>query len=645
MKVVREPSLHLFGYPEVAAPALASTFPLRGFVLFALLAINPGRAMSRSEAAALLWESNDSQASFGNLRQLILRMARAMPSLPSILSVDEKKLRIVDPLDIDVCRFLDLEDMSSVETARHLLSLYRGDLLQGIDLSALPGDDPLSVARTYLRERYFGFVPLVVNGLTRFGHTDPNLLRSIERHALSFDSSREETYRALIAGYGAIGCNEDSRRIFGLLSDTLRRDGLPAPSIETRASLTRATARVVDIRATPATTGAVDAPIGSPRICLLAPNWLVPCSSHNFVRAFVEDVANELARHRNLVTLAAHSSFQASNDGGALHDNSALRADYTVSSFLQPGKGLGILVVRLVNSRSQTIIWASEYPLDNDCLVRSSRILVARIASRLATAVQQDSFGALARTGDNSAYLMFLQGQNSLKVTDLRHVRRARKSFHEAVLRDNRFADAYSGISYSLHVEWLLLGGNDPKLLAEAAELAEAAISLDPNNSTGHWRKAVASLYQHRFDESEECFCRAQELHPNSADILLDYSDALGHVGDADLAWSKFERAIDLNPTPPDHYWWTGASVAFSQADYEKVISLCGRLASDESVLRLLAASHGQLGNKADARHYGQRLTETYPGETAESMARLQPHRSMADLQPFIDGLRVAGVS
>jgi len=640
---VREPSLRLFGYPKIATPALAATFPSRGYGLVALLTIGPGRAVSRAHAAAQLWENEDSQANFGNLRQLLLRMTRAMPSLPSILAVDEKTLRITDPEEIDVCRFLDLDDLSTPEGVRALMELYRGDLLQGIDLSGLPSEDPFVIARAYLRERYFSFVASAAKGLTRYGHADAALLRSLERHALSIDSSREETYRALIAAYGAVGCSEDSRRLFGLLTEVLRRDGLPSPDPDTRASLARATVRSVDIRPTP-TANRTNVPASSPRIGLLAPHWVSSTGADNFVRAFVEDMANELARYRSLVTLAAHSSFQATNDGGALYDNSELRSDYMVSSVVRPGDELGTLTVRLVNSRSQSIVWAGEYPLNDTLIVRSGRDLIARIAAALSKAVETDSLAMPNRTADGSAYLTFLRGQEALKVSDLPHVRRARKCYMEAISQDGRFADAYSGLSCSLYVEWLLLGGNDPKLLAEAGELAELAVFFDPNNSVGHWRKAVVALYQHRFDDSEECFSRAQELHPNSADILLDYSDALGHVGDANLAWSKFQRAIDLNPTPPDHYWWTGASVAFSQGDFGKAISLCGRLASDESVLRLLAASHGQLGNLAEARYFGRRLAETYPGETAENMARLQPHRSKFDLQPFIEGLRIAGV-
>ncbi len=322
-----------------------------------------------------------------------------------------------------------------------------------------------------------------------------------------------------------------------------------------------------------------------------------------------------------------------------------LRVDYAVASTIRQGSGLGTLVVRLANNRSGEIAWSGEFQLLADGLLNSSRVLVARIAAELSGAVEADVLTNYDRTSHSASFIKFLGGQNALKTCDLRSVRRARNFYREAIAIDGRFAEAYSGASWSLYLEWLLLGGRDPRLLAEARELADLAIDLGPASSSGYWRKAMVALYQHDFDESESCFQQAQQRHPNCADIMLDHSDAMGFVGDPDEAWATFNRALDLNPMPPDHYWWAGASVAFSRAEYGAAVDLCAKLDSDESVLRLLAACHGQLGNRSEARDYGRRLKEMYPGENAEEMTRLQPHRSKAAMQPFVEGLRVAGIA
>jgi len=615
--------------------------PSRGFVLFALLALAPAHVMMRAEAAAYLWDSKDTHVSLGNMRQLILRMQKSMPALSSILDVDDKTVRLVSPAQVDVCCLLNPDFLPKLNGLARLLDLYRGDLLQGLDVPS--ADEAIAVARTYLRERYFGLSYNALQEATRYGRAELSLVQLWERQALAVDPTREDTYRALIAAYGAIGHSDEARRVFAMLGDVLRREGVQGPQTDTHTAFARATSRSVGSNSTIIAQAAVQRS-ERPRIALLAPRWLAGAGEENYQRAFVEDVANELARYRSLITLAPHSSFLVAHDGGSLDDNSSLRADYTVSTFLRSGTSYRELVIRLVSCDTNAIVWADEFPFTESQVVHSNRGLVARIVSALADAVERHSLASLERTKEASAYFSYLRGQQASRACDLRSVRRGRKFYTQAIREDLGFSDAYSGVSSSLYMEWLLLGGNEPGLLSEARHMAELAIENDRLNSAGYWRKAMTALYQHDFDTSEECFERAQELRPNSADIILDRSDALGFIGDAGLAWSLFEQALDLNPTPPDHYWWAGASIAFSQAEYAKAIDLCGRLNSDESVLRLLAASHGQLGNKSEAREYGRRLSENYPGETAESMTRLQPHRSKADMQPFIDGLKMAGL-
>lgn len=637
--------VRLFGVPELSPLSRSSVFPSRGFCLLAMLSLAPTRRVTRAQAAAQLWDNGDTASNLLNMRQLILRMKKTAPEIGVVLGVNDSSLWLTGAAgQIDICRFLEMDCTNSQKTLDEIIKIYRGDLLGGLEISTESLSESMTIENAYLRERYFSLVHEALKGLTHYGDADLPLLRAVEQHALSIDRTREDTYRALIAAYGAIGKPEECRRVYALLTGVLRLDGEAGPIPDTKVSFAQATARTLSSRIDPMIREH-QVPTHLPRVALLAPNWISPGFHHvNVVRALVEDIANELAKYKGLVTLASHSSFQARNDGGVLEENSVLRADYTLGSFVRPGEGLGTFCVRLVGGKSGFIIWSSEFSLKYDLLLESGRRLIARIASEISGAVESDTFKRLERTGNSSSYLSYLKAQNALKTCDLRSVRRARRWYADAIKEDGRFAEAYSGVSCSLYLEWLLLGGNDPKLLSEARELAKLAVSYDPSGSSGYWREAMVALYQHDFDRSEQCFQKAQEFHPNSADILLDHSDAMGFVGDANVAWGMFERAIDLNPTPPDHYWWAGASIAFSKAKYAEAIELCDKLDNDESVLRLLAASHGQLGNTSEAREYGRRLMETYPGESAESMTRLQPHRSKQDLQPFIEGLRLAGI-
>jgi DNA-binding SARP family transcriptional activator len=638
-------SLRLFGYPEIIRDPAGAVFPVRGFQLLALLALTPGNKITRQEAAALIWDSEDDKASLTSLRQLIARMRKTSPDIDDFLAVDNRFLRLgKSRQSIDVCCFTDSPHPRSAEEAEALLLLFRGELLSGEFSQSDAFARWLTVERAALAEKFFTASASALMAITQYGRADAALVGRIGERMLAFDPEREETYSALIGAYRRLGDAGAANRTHLALQTMLWREFDIAPSVETKSLLRRTLA---GSRETAPGQEPQSPNPGNhlPRVAFLAPSWLAPdAQGQRLLAALIEDVANELSRYRSFAVLAAHSSFQASHDGGIISDNGALRADHTVSGFVKPGPGFGILSLRMVNNATGVIIWSGEFPLELSLLANSFRNLVIRVAANLHSELERHYQSELARTNSNHAYLHFLNGQQALKSSDLKSLRRARSEFKAAVAEDARFSSAHAAVSNTLYLEWVLLGGSDPQLLVSAGKCADTAISIDPNTSSGHWRKAMVELYQHEFDASERSFQDAQLLSPNSPDILLDYGDALGHIGDANQAWRLFEKAIDLNPMPPDYYWWVGAGISFSKNDFAGSVELCGRLANDEPVLRLLAASHGMLGNRDQAREYGRQLAETYPGETAHDMAKLQPHRTEASLQTFIEGLRMAGV-
>lgn len=631
-------SIRLFGQPTLDLPDYSGTFPSRGFALFAILATSPGNRISRASAADRIWRSSSDAASLANLRQLLKRMQTAKPDLHRTLDFDARSVWLVENSGaIDLLQFLRLDQIQTTQNARLLMDLYRGPILDGLDFAGCRFGEELPAIRSQFANRYFSLLESGLGNLTRYGRIDRALILDLEHHAFGIEPERVEFVWAFTQAYGSVGQESDVRRLKAALDASETKETPPArePAVRVRGGQPQ-------IRSVLSDTSLSELP----RVAVMAPTIVSENAlSSAFARSFIEDLANELSRDQRFRTLAAHSTFQAQNDGGVPAKNDKLRADFTVHCKITPGPELGVLSARLVDVANGTIIWSDSFAIAEAGLFTTGRRLVGRVAVEITSSLESLKLSEEGASSTQLAYVDFLAGQRALKKCDLRSVRRARRHFLSALRRDECHSDSYSGVSFSLYLEWLLTGGNEPRLLSEARELADTAILFRPQSSSGHWRKAMVSLYQHDFDTSEECFEIAHCLHPNSADILLDQGDAMGFVGSPDHAWQLFEKAIDLNPLPPEHYWWAGASIAFSMEDYTQAIELCDRLANDESVLRLLAACHGQLGNTAEARDFGQRLKETYPGQSAAEMTRLQPHRSPQDLEPFIEGLRVAGLT
>jgi pentatricopeptide repeat protein len=626
--------IRVLGTPDVTDLPVDLVFPNKAYQLLALLLRSKPQRLTRKSIASLLWESKSDPAALANLRQLLARMRKTLPQQRDLFVIDPQTIGLgKDAVHIDLWQF-----DSAAQLGDNLL-LFRGDLLEGVDDATDAFMHWLVRERSALREQFFAVAASKLMELTRYGRAQQSELRVIAERMLALDPEREATYRILVEVYGRNGMTDEADRIYRTAVEMLRREHGVGPSPETVGVARRVLSRYESPQIEPARQR-----LARPRIAFLAPAWPGGGRSARLLPALIEDIANELARYRSFVALAPHSSFQVEHDSGVPLDNSALRADYTVSGFVKDWSRSPHLSLRMVNCASCEIVWTGEFPLDADSLARSFDHISARVATNLAEGLDRNLLENLRKGGDSGAYQSYLEGQQWLKNCDLSTLRRARRAFADALLSDSRFAPARARIAQTLYLEWLILGGTDPRLLLDAKHQADLTLELDPNNALGHWISGVVALYQRDFDLSLRRFSDAEILSPNSADLLVEHADALSHLGQPDEGWQKFERAIDINPMPPDHYWWAGASIAFVQKNLASTIALCSRLKNDEPVLRLLAASHGLMGELEVARAYGRRLSELYPGQGAEQMFKIAPDRSPEVLERFLAGLRLAGV-
>jgi pentatricopeptide repeat protein len=639
--------IRLLGLPELLRPVGGVVFPAKGFQLLALLARATAKRLTRKELASLLWDNDTEAAALGNLRQLLARIRKASAAHEDLIDADTKTVALGGGgALIDLNLFEIGYRSGSPEQAMRGLMLFRGDLLDGIDDTTDAFSHWLTLERTALRERFFAAASSILIELTRFGRAHDQDLRAVADRMLALDPEREASYRTLIEAYGRNGMYEEAERTYRALVAMLDTEFGVAPQPETSAVLRR----VLAGRGYHPTEAVPTKPAGpQPRVAFLAPSWIVPPTSGEMAQtallgALVEDIANELARYRSFVTLAPHSSFKLQHDSGIPADNSLLRADYTVSGFVKPSERDQLLVLRMADCRNGEILWAGEFSFRPEDLVRSFRLLSLQVASSVAASVERHLLENMRRSGTSTAYLHYLDGQTLLKNCDLPKLRRARKSFMHAAELSKDMALAHARIAQTLYLEWIILGGDDPELLHRARDKAELSIELDPGAGFAHLMCGTVSLYQRDFEYSAEKFAESETLSPNSADFLVQHADALCCFGDASAGWERFERAVDLNPMAPDHYWWAGASILLQQQEFARAIELCDRMESDTTVLRILAASHAHLGNLSLAKEYGRRIKELYPDMGVSTIVKIAPFKDESFRKIVEDGLRLAEV-
>lgn len=543
--------------------------------LLAYLALCPTRSESREQLARLLWgERSQARA---NLRQLLRRTRNELGGSSELFVPDSKlvSLSAFGPV-ID----LDLLSEALDEDAAAAINIGSAPLLADIEETTTEFEEWLRAARSALAAR----LEACAERILRAPHAHPlNTLVAAAAYLAKVESGGG-SHRLAVEAFARVG-RPDLARLYGKVPARAAAPETPPPSREPL----RLGFKSID--------------------CTLQSDTSLP------LRAFVEDCADRLASYRSFTVLAPHSTLRLD----------APCTELAVTGRLAPGEDGPVLALRLETAEG-AILWAGRFAADERALIGSATRLVRLVATQLGDAVEAH-VGEHARvTGRPEAYAVYLAGREAARVLSLPNLRRARRAYSEAARADASMAAPLARLAETLYIEWALRGGTEPDLLDQAAQQAEQARRADPGASVGHWISGAVALYRGETDRVLDHYDDAEVLAPNCADLLLEHADALSHLERHDAARVRFLRALDLNPIPPDRYWWIGASIAFGDQDFEAAAEFCDRIASQETAVALRAASYAMAGRMEQARDWGLRARETLPSASVDDLVRLAPN-------------------
>ncbi len=253
--------LVLFGEFRASAGGRPIVLPLRkAQALLVYLALPAGKPHSREHLATLLWgDSTDDQAR-NSLRQTLFALRTALGGARRLASDGERVWLQPDGVDVDVGTFERLVADGSSAALAAAAALYRGDVLEGLDVAAGPFDAWLEATRQRLRRTATTAMGRLLERQARANATDA-AVATAER-LLRIDPLQETAHRALIRLYDRQGRRADAIRQYRTCVDLLRRELGTEPEPATEAAYR---ALVPASAARTATAGAPDAERGAPR--------------------------------------------------------------------------------------------------------------------------------------------------------------------------------------------------------------------------------------------------------------------------------------------------------------------------------------------------------------------------------------------
>src|SRR5262249_51078347 len=197
-------------------------------------ALRPGKAHPRDRLAALLWGDSADEQARKSLRQAmyVLRKALGDTDPPSLLMDGETIAINPEAVEVDAAVFEGLVAERTPGALERAVTLYHGDLLDGIGVDEAPFAEWLSSARGRLGGGALEAFTDVLAHQSKAGQTQEAIQTAVR--LLAMDASQDTVHRALMRLYAQQGRRGAALKQYQACVAALQRELGTEPEPETK---------------------------------------------------------------------------------------------------------------------------------------------------------------------------------------------------------------------------------------------------------------------------------------------------------------------------------------------------------------------------------------------------------------------------
>lgn len=398
----------------------------------------------------------------------------------------------------------------------------------------------------------------------------------------------------------------------------------------------------------PAETKPIHRPTEQPTLMVLPFKNASAGLDEYFCDGLTEDIVSNLTHFSDLRVIAAGSSFQFKNRAQSLREIAArLQAGYIVDgSVRRDGKRLRI-AVQLMDANTGVSLWADRYDREMADIFAVQDAVTHMIVASLGIKVQN---AALTRALHKSpaeldAYDCLLRARRYTATLNEATHAEARDLLEQAIKLDPNYAEAYALLANVYLAEHRFDANPRPNPVDRALKMALLATELDPQNAYAHCWLAIVHFFRkdNRMFEAEAK--RALDLNPNDPEILADIGHFYAFMGAFRIGVDLSYRAQQLNPLHPGWYHFAAARLHYHEKHYQKMLEDVERISMPSFYWThlLKAAALGQLDDPSGAASLAEmhRLKPELRARDEMSKWNVAPKH----MQHLMEGLLKAGLA
>lgn len=654
-------ALSLLGRFELTGPHGVVALPNKKLAaLLAYLACTAPQPQHREKLSTLLWGSHFDAQAKQNLRQALFKLRQVLGQ--DALRSDGEFISLnAAVVACDVQQFEELVGKDSREPLSAATDLYRGRFVDDIGLHEEGWSEWLARERERLSELAVGaMVALGEHELSdgRIGHA---LLAGQRANALN--SMREDAHRLIMCALSAAGRNAEALKYYQSVVTLLKQELGTAPDAATNL-LASELRKVQEQKTSPAASEfAAELPrqaeytIGNdkPTVAVLPfRNMGGDTEQEYFADGVTADIITALSRFRELVVIAAGSSF-ALRDKGMTSQQIAqqLGVHYVLSGHIRKAGNRIRVSAELTHAGSEAQVWSNRYDRPLVDIFDLQDDVSSSVAAVVDPVVRSAEIERARRKppADLSAYDLYLRGLHHLWGGTREGVIKAIDLLRQSLSLDRERTATLAALAWGLVMAPPLGADTSADATAEALGLARRAVEQDGGDAFAHAVYGFTLFGPAGDNDQGRIHAReAARLNPSSAFAwgVLGMIDSMG----GDYANAVVCLHLSLVLSPDDrmlHLWMTGLTASyFALGQYEEGIAWArksvGHNPSNGTGHRMLAANLVGAGRVEEAREV-TRIRDAAQKTTIRDLRAMRFFKRHETLERYLSAQQVAGVA
>ena len=372
-----------------------------------------------------------------------------------------------------------------------------------------------------------------------------------------------------------------------------------------------------------------------------------------FSDGMTDELITSLAKYPDLLVIARDSAFMHKNreiDIAAVAEE--LKVRFILHGSVRRDNEQVRINAQLVDTLDNTLRWAESY---DGTLTRIFE-LQDRITGQIVLALREQIGDPVIRPRNRlisnaEAFDNFLLGKKHFYLYyNKEENQKAREFFKTSIKYDPEFAMAYAMLAWTHIFDAMNSWSEDhAQSLLRARELATRALALEEELPVAYFVRGLSyresGEYVKALVEAEQ----AIKYEPNYANAHVLLATLLYFAGRPEEGLKRIKKAMLINPYHPFNYTFHLGQAYFILERYHEAIdaftSAINSNPASERIHVWLAAAYAQAGEVDEARWEADQVLILNPDFSLQRMEKTLPFKDAEDLQHFIEGLRLAGLS